>query len=185
MHRLEDIHDINQLMYRFVDAHDNLDRALMVSLAVPEGPVTFDLSKHMGGEPMEMSPSEFAGRAIRSAAGFTATHHILAHPTVDFDKDDKDKARARMIGIAYHCVEEGEGEGRTLETVTGMAYQTMNVERWDGEWKFRTLAIERNYPMDNPGLYRKARERFEKGLGREPKAVENGLSSVQVKHQEF
>lgn len=166
MARLEDVHYINQLMYTFVDAHDNLDKDLMMSLCAPTGMITLDVSSHLSRPAMELSPSDFADIGLRSVAGFTATHHILAHPTVKFDDQDSDKARARMIGVAYHCIQEQDGDQESLESVTGMAYQTMDVERHDGEWKFRRLIVERTYPLDNPTLYQKARERLEKGLGR-------------------
>lgn len=161
MERLVNEASITRNLHLYTTAQDTLDLELLKFLCAPD--VVMDVSGHLPDHPTTtFSPDQLASVTHQTLGGFTATQHCLGNYIFTWDSDTKARVTSRVI--AYHCIQENDGD--EVESVTARAYWHVDVEKRDDRWEFCGFRIERNVPMDNPRLYAKASERMKSGKGR-------------------
>lgn len=157
---------IQDTLHRLAYAEDELDRAALIDLFIPNQTFTFDVSNHIQSiPPTETTPEELFESAYQHLAGFTATQHMLGNLLITFEDEGFSKAHVKCQVRAYHCLKR---ESR-IESVTAHGLWFVDVEFWDGKWVCRRIVIKRDVPLDDPELYEVAKARVQKGEGRQAK----------------
>lgn len=175
MDRLVAESQIIRQMSRYALAQDTLDPPLLTSLCCTTGKIVMDVSRHLPDHPVQyLTPAELAKMTPQVIGGFTATQHFLGNYFFRWPADGGDgnsgveRVTVTSSVIAYHCIQAEEGG--QVESVTMRAYWYSDVEKEaDGQRRVRGFQVERLVPLDNPGLYVKARVRVAAGLGRKAK----------------
>lgn len=168
MNRLLASSSIHQTLTRLAYAEDELDRTALLALLVPNQTFTLDISNHLSSlAPTETTPEELWDSVYQHLAGFTATQHMLGNMLITFeDEENLERASVKCQVRAYHCL---EGQDGGVESVTAHGLWFVDLEVWEGRWVCRKIVIKRDVPLDNAELYEVAKERVEKGMGRDPK----------------
>ncbi|HEY8546165.1 MAG TPA: nuclear transport factor 2 family protein [Acidimicrobiales bacterium] len=94
MSRLDDVHAIEQLLYRYAVAIDTRDLAALDAVFTPDA--WLDMS--VAGT---LTPAEYRAKAATVLADLDATHHLLASPLVEV-ADDGTTATAHCYYQAQH-----------------------------------------------------------------------------------
>lgn len=99
MSRLDDVHAIEQLLYRYAVAIDTQDVDALDAIFTPDARLDMSVAG-------TTTPAEYREKARRVLAGLDATHHLIASPIVEVDGDT---ATAHCYYQAQHVLNGCEG----------------------------------------------------------------------------
>lgn len=101
MSHLDDVHAIEQLLYRYAVAIDTRDVDALDEVFTPDA----QLDMSVAGT---MTPAEYQAKARRVLAELDATHHLIASPIVTITGDG-DTATSHCYYQAQHVKNDREG----------------------------------------------------------------------------
>jgi len=151
---------VQQVLARYVRAHDRRDGAAMAALFTPQARVTIFYNNNPDGEPEVIG--ELAGR---EAIGQAVTHMMKPHPPrgwshnategvlVDIDGDRaKVDAQFMVFSILGDAKPAGgwpPGAAGAQGTITPIesGYYTQQLVRVEGRWLIESLQIRHNLPF--------------------------------------
>ena len=94
MTQLDDVHAIEQLLYRYAVAIDTQDVDALDDVFTPDARLDMSVAG-------TMTPAEYRAKARRVLPGLDATHHLIASPIVEV-ADDGTTATAHCYYQAQH-----------------------------------------------------------------------------------
>ena len=130
-----DVHEIQQVLARYVRAIDRCDEALLRSVFHPDA-----IDDHLG---LSMSVDELCPKFIELIKSIGPCAHYLTFPLV---KLDGDTAHSECYGIAFHRLER---DGITFDNFLG-ARVLDRFERRNGEWKVAYRRVVYDWNRDVP-----------------------------------
>src|ERR1700692_2714533 len=151
---------VQQVLARYVRAHDRRDGAAMAALFTPEARVTIFCNNNPDGQP------ELIGEtAAREAIGRAVTHMIKPHPPrgwshnatdgllIDINGDratvDAQFMVFSILGDATPASGWPAGATGAIGTITPIesGYYTQQLVRVDGQWLIESLQVRHNLPF--------------------------------------
>ncbi|MDP9795699.1 hypothetical protein J2S43_004211 [Catenuloplanes nepalensis] len=150
--RLEDRHEISEVVIRYATAIDRADWAMFADCLTET--VHIDFSE--AGMPAADFPREaFQAFARDALSGFTARQHISPNHIVTFDAADADRAVCESYMYAQHYLEGAEGGDFFLMRGS----YTQHLVRTPDGWRIERLIQHLGWPEGNPDLPNQARAR--------------------------
>ena len=148
---------VQQVLARYVRAHDRRDGAAMAALFTPEARVTIFYNNNPDGEPELIG--EIAGR---EAIGQAVTHMMKPHPPrgwshnatdgllIDIDGDratvDAQCMVFSILGDAKPASGWPAGATGTITPIES-GYYNQKLVRMDGQWLIESLQVRHNLPF--------------------------------------
>jgi len=107
--------------------------------------VNLDYTSLVGGEPLQVTPSQIMVGWKSLLPGFQATHHQVSNFLIDLDGNE---AACSANGIAYHYLPNQEGEN--FWTVVGT--YDFQLAKQGQDWKVTMMKFNFKFMMGNPHL---------------------------------
>ena len=151
---------VQQVLARYVRAHDQRDGAAVAALFTPEGQVTIFYNNNPDGKPEMIG--ELTGR---EAIAHATAHMMKQHPPRGWSHNategllvdiDGDRARVDAQFMVFSVLGDAKpasgwpaGATGAMGTITPIesGYYTQNLVRVDGQWLVETLQIRHNLPF--------------------------------------
>ena len=151
---------VQQVLARYVRAHDRRDGAAMAALFTPEARVTIFDNKNPYGEP------ELLGELVgRESIAQATTHMMKPHPPRGWSHNatdgllidiDGDRATVDAQFMVFTILADAKppsgwpaGAAGAMGTITPIesGYYTQKLIRMDGQWLIESLQVRHNLPF--------------------------------------
>lgn len=137
--------DVAEVVARVANAQDDRDWTAFRALFADR--VHVDLSRHLGGPPVDLTADELTTGSRAALGGFTSTQHALNNVVVDLAGDI---ARCRAGVTAHHHLATESGP----EYVLMQGRWELALRRTAGRWLVETMVVVRTAPLEGrPDLY--------------------------------